>query len=77
MAAMNILSIAQAGMTSAVNRFERSAQQTLNSFTPAGSDDDLVQGVVGQIEAKHEFKASVKVAQVADEMMGVLLDMKA
>lgn len=74
---MNILPIAQAGMTAAVNRLERSAQQTLRSFTPEGSDDDLVQGVVGQISAKHEFKASVQVAKVADEMMGVLLDMKA
>lgn len=74
---MNVLSIAQTGMASAVNRFERSAQQTLNSFTPEGSDDDLVQGVVGQIQAKHEFKASVRVAQVADEMMGALLDIKA
>ena len=74
---MSILSIAQAGMVSAANRFEARAQQTLSAATPEGSDKDLVEGVVGQIQAKNDFAASVKVAKAADEMMGMLLDMKA
>ena len=73
---MNVLSTALAGMTAATNRFEASANKTLQSFTPEGSDQDMVEGVVGQISAKHEFEANVKVAKTADEMMGVLLDMK-
>jgi len=74
---MNVLSIAHAGMVSAANRLENSASQTLAAFTPNGSDKDLIEGTVGQIQAKHEFAASVRVAKVADEMMGQLLDMKA
>ena len=74
---MNVLSTALAGMTAATNRFEASANKTLSGFTPGGSDDDAVQGVVGQVSAKQEFEANVKVAKTADEMMGTLLDMKA
>ena len=74
---MNVLAIAHTGMVQAANRLENSAYQTLAAFSPTGSEDDLVKGVVGQIEAKQEFSASVKVAKVADEMMGTLLDMKA
>ncbi len=74
---MNVLSTALSGMTSAVNRFEASANQTLRGFSPEGADQDQIQGVVGQVSAKQEFEANVKVAKTADEMMGTLLDMKA
>ncbi|MEO6340195.1 MAG: flagellar basal body rod C-terminal domain-containing protein [Caulobacteraceae bacterium] len=73
---MNVLSTALAGMTAATNRFEAGANMTLRSFTPEGSDADMAEGVVAQVSAKHEFEANVRVAKIADEMMGVLLDMK-
>ncbi len=74
---MNVLSTALAGMTAATNRFEASANKTVGAFAPGGSDADMVQGVVGQVSAKEEFEANIKVAKTADEMMGTLLDMKA
>ena len=74
---MNVLSTALAGMTAATNRFEASANKTVGAFAPGGSDQDAIDGEVGQISAKQEFEANVKVAKTADEMMGTLLDMKA
>jgi hypothetical protein len=69
---MQALSIAAAGMSNALNRFETSARRTAS-----GSLDTLPQDAVEQMEAKTAFSANVAVARTADEMIGALLDIKA
>ncbi|MCE9578880.1 MAG: flagellar hook protein FlgE [Deltaproteobacteria bacterium] len=61
-----------AGMSSAVNRFDRAAARTAS---PGGADD--VGAVVDQIAAKNDFAANVAVVRTADEMVGTLLDIVA
>ncbi len=68
---MQALSIAAAGMSNALNRFETSARRTAS-----GSLQTLEQDVVEQVQAKTAFSANIAVLRTADEMMGALLDLK-
>ncbi len=63
---------AVAGVQAASNRFGVAAQATVAD--PTG--DNVAQNIVGQITAKADFTASLKVLQVADEMQKSLLDIK-
>jgi len=69
---MQILPIAAAGMQTAQQRFEASAQRTAKAPL-----DDLAEEVVEQVQAKTAFSANVAVARTADDMTGTLLDMLA
>jgi len=63
---------AVAGVQAASNRFGAAAQATVAD--PTG--DQAAQNIVGQITAKADFTANLKVLQVADEMQKSLLDIK-
>lgn len=63
---------AAAGVQAASNRFSAAAQATVAD--PTG--DQAVQDTVGQITAKADFSANLKVLQVADDMQKSLLDIK-
>lgn len=69
---MQVLSIAAAGMQTAQQRFEASAQRTARAPL-----DNLAEEVVEQVQAKTAFSANVAVARTADEMTGTLLNMLA
>ena len=68
---MQALSIAAAGMSSALNRFETGARRTAS-----GTLDTVAQDVVEQVQAETAFSAKVAVARTADQMLGALLDIK-
>lgn len=70
-----IASTAQAGIQSALSRFEKSAERTVRMNDPA-ADVDIAQEIVQQLNAKHEVSANISVLRTADEMMGKLLDLK-
>ena len=63
---------AVAGVQAASNRVGAAAQATVAD--PTG--DTAAQNIVGQITAKADFTANLKVLQVADEMQKSLLDIK-
>jgi flagellar hook protein FlgE len=74
-----IASTAQAGIQSALARFDDSAQRTarMNAPNPEnGTGVDVAQEVVQQSSAKHEVSANIAVLRTADEMVGRLLDLK-
>lgn len=70
------INTAFAGMTSAAQRFERSAVNTVQDTAP-GAAGDLVGDVVDQIEARTAFAANAGVVRTADDMMKKLLDIRA
>ena len=63
---------AAADVQAASNRFSAAAQATVAD--PTG--DQAAQNIVGQITAKADFTANLKVLQVADDMQKSLLDIK-
>ncbi|ESQ86309.1 hypothetical protein AEAC466_03675 [Asticcacaulis sp. AC466] len=71
---MSAISSAYSGVYAANQRFEAAAANTVRD---ASSGGDIVSDVVGQIESRTAFEASISVAKTADEMMGRLLDIKA
>ena len=66
---MDAISIGAAGLNSATQRFDVSAQAVVGG--------DIVSGATDLISAKVDFQASAKVIKVADQMLGTLLDIKA
>ena len=66
---MNAIAVASYGMMSAMRRFEASAQATVRG-------GDYAQEAVEQISAKQAFKASAAVLRTADEMLGMVLDLR-
>lgn len=71
-----IASTAQAGIQSALARFENSAERTVRMNDPEAGVD-IAQEMVTQLNAKHELSANISVLRTADEMIGKLLDIKA
>ncbi len=69
---MNATSIAAAGIASAVQRFDASAQRTA-----ARPLDDLAGETVERIQAKAAVQANAAVLRTADDMTGALLDILA
>ncbi|WGM32062.1 flagellar basal body rod C-terminal domain-containing protein [Brevundimonas sp. NIBR11] len=65
-------SIAAAGMTSAVARFEQSAVRTAQAPL-----ENLETEMVERVEAKTQFSANVAVLKTANDMTGALLDILA
>jgi flagellar hook protein FlgE len=63
---------AVAGVQAASDRFGAAAQATVAD--PTGVQ--AAQNIVGQITAKADFTANLKVLKVADEMQKALLDIK-
>ena len=61
-----------AGVQAASNRFGAAAQATVADPTGA----QAVTNIAGQITAKADFTANLKVLQVADDMQKSLLDIK-
>ncbi|MET0181871.1 MAG: flagellar basal body rod C-terminal domain-containing protein [Caulobacterales bacterium] len=73
---MSPLSIAAAGMSTAVTRFNRASKELVESFqSKEGASPET--SIADQIEAKAQFKANAAVARMADEMLGALIDIKA
>ncbi len=72
---MNMLTLAANGMTEATRRLDDAATRVSAAAKP-GSDVDEASATVEEMEAKLQFEASVRVAQVADETSGRLLDLK-
>ena len=70
---MNAISTAVAGLGSATAQLGVAATQAANPT----SDMDLVQSVVGQIEAQVAFAMDTQVIATADKMIGQLLDITA
>ncbi|MCC7266691.1 MAG: flagellar hook protein FlgE [Caulobacteraceae bacterium] len=66
---MSAIATAHYGMMAAMRRFEASAQATARG-------GDYVREAVEQISAKQAFKASAAVLRTADEMLGMVLDLK-
>jgi flagellar hook protein FlgE len=73
---MQVLTIAAAGLTRALGRFEASAVRTAQLADP-NAEVDYAEEAVEQISAKHEVSANLAVIRTADEMLGELLDIKA
>ena len=67
------LSIAVAGIASAGARFNAAASAVATDPTGGG----IAEAAVAVTESKVAFEASVKVASVADQMQGVLVDLLA
>ena len=72
---MNPISAASMGLFTAGRRFDQSAQR----LSAMGSDPTVEPEVeiVEMIQSKAQFKASAAAVRMADEMLGVLLDIKA
>jgi flagellar hook protein FlgE len=70
---MNAISTAVTGLGSATAQLNVAATQAANPT----SDMDLVQSVVGQIEAQVAFAMDTQVIATADKMVGQLLDITA
>ena len=68
---MDAISIASAGMISASQRFDASAQAVVSG------QGDPTSGVVGLIQSKTTFAAAAQVVKASEEMTGRLLDMVA
>lgn len=66
-------SIAVAGIASAGARFDAAASAVVSD--PTG--DGIAEAAVAVTESKVAFEASVKVANVADQMQGLLVDLLA
>ncbi|MFN3857408.1 MAG: flagellar basal body rod C-terminal domain-containing protein [Caulobacter sp.] len=73
---MRITPIATAGLMSAAQRLDQSAQRTALWGTE-GSRVNLPVEAVEQISAKTAFKANAAVIRTADRMTGTLLDILA
>jgi hypothetical protein len=69
---MNALSIASAGVASAIDRFDASARRTA-----AAPLDHLAEETVERIGARLAVAANAAVIRTADEMTGALLDVLA
>jgi hypothetical protein len=79
---MDILSIAQGGMNRAQDQFEQTAQNvaraTLPQTQPPTQDSlSLSDQAVSLLQSKHDFAASVKLAQVGDELTKTTLNLLA
>lgn len=74
MSISSIAATAQSGIRQALSRFDQSAARTARM----GEDDSVDPGeeAVNQIGDKEAVEANLKVMQVADDMMGVLFDIK-
>lgn len=69
---MNALSIASAGVASALDRFDASARRTA-----AAPLDNLAEETVERLTARTAVAANAAVIRTADEMTGALLDILA
>jgi hypothetical protein len=69
---MSPISSALGGLTAATRQLEGSA----NRIAQFGTDLDLGKEVAEQVQAKTAFKANLATLRTADEMMGMLLDLK-
>lgn len=67
------ISIAASGMHRASHQLEQSAGR-IARIGVEGHDVDIASEMVNVIQAKHDFKASAKVASVASDMSKALLD---
>ena len=72
---MSSLSIAASGMAQAAQRLDQANTAMANAARP-GSDADLGQAKVEEIQAELSFQAAVSVVRVADEATGRAIDMK-
>ena len=70
---MSALSIGANGITAASARFDYSAAKTVDD-TAQGKD--VVSDFVEQAQSRAAFEASISVVKTADQMTGVLLNMK-
>lgn len=69
---MQAASIASAGITSALARFDASARRTARAPL-----ENLPQETVERLSAKASVQANAAVLRTADDMMGALLDILA
>ncbi|MBI1188799.1 MAG: hypothetical protein GC206_15950 [Alphaproteobacteria bacterium] len=72
---MEALASARLGMAQALARFDRAGAAVVRATT-AERDVEPVQAISEMLEAKHEFRANVQVALIADEMMDALLELQ-
>lgn len=68
----SILSTALNGMTNAIAKFDRAAQNIVQA--PVTEDDTMVQDIVDIKSAQHAFKANLSVLRVQDDMQKELLN---
>ena len=68
---MQASAIASAGVSTALARFEASAQRTARNPL-----DNLARETVERMQAKTVVAANVAVLRTADDMMGALLDIR-
>jgi flagellar hook protein FlgE len=78
---MQAISTAAAGMMAAASRLNASAQRVASADAQAektaqSNDVDYVRERTDQIGAATDFKANAAVLKTADEMAGVLLNLK-
>jgi hypothetical protein len=66
------LGSAVAGMTSAMDRFDRASDRIAQPSPP-----DLIGDRVEQITAQHAFEANIATVRTADEMIGTLINIVA
>ncbi|MBS0296456.1 MAG: hypothetical protein JSR45_09100 [Proteobacteria bacterium] len=72
---MSSLSIAAIGMAQAAQRLDQANIAVSNAARP-GSDADMGEAKVEEIQAELAFQAAVSVVRVADESVGRVIDMK-
>ena len=73
---VSALSSATSGMARATSQLEHSADRIARTGTP-DSDVDVATELTNVLTAKNDFKANAKVASVANDMTGALLDILA
>lgn len=73
MSVSSIAAIAQQGVQTALARFDKHAQDALRTAQGRGEPGTSIANLAGD---KQAAEANLKVMQAADDMMGVLFDLK-
>lgn len=78
---MEALAYARLGLSQALTRHERASASLIQSLSGQSvqgqSRVEPIAAIAGQLEAKHQFRAALITALIADEMMNDLLEIQA
>lgn len=74
----SVMNTGVAGIQTGMNSLARSGQQIASANYPAekGGPENMVEPIVGQIQAKHQVQASARVFETGSETLGTLIDIK-
>jgi len=75
---MEALASSRLGMAQALARFDRAGAAVVRATSAPSTAKDVepIKAIADMVEAKHQFRASVQTARVADEMLRELLELQ-